>query len=83
MLWWKANQDTMLLLEAGCTNRERKEDADTWSLAAGPFLAWDVILELALGTWWENVALGQSCGLAWIMTVYWEWLKHHSNYECR
>ena len=51
MLWWKANQDTMLLLEAGCTNRERKEDADKWSLAAGPFLAWDVILELALGTW--------------------------------
>ena len=63
----KANQNTMLLLEVGCMNRERKEDADTWSLAAGPSLAWDAILELALGAWWENVALSQNCGLAWIM----------------
>ena len=65
----KANQDATLLLETGCRERGRKEDVDTWGLAAGPSLAWDAILELALGTWWENVALGQSCGLAWIMTV--------------
>lgn len=65
----KANQDATLLLEAGCRERGRKEDVDTWGLATGPSLAWDAILELTLGAWWENVALGQSCGLAWIMTV--------------
>ena len=65
----KENQDTTLLLEAECMKGGRKEDVDTWGLAGGPSLAWDAVLELALGAWWENVALGQSCGLAWIMTV--------------